>query len=114
MLKLGKNNYIMHTLSNVLHVPSANACLLSISKFTESKGIAQFRKGQVNLLQANGKLLGVEKGEKGLYVLNTVNIPMDTAYLVAVEVSEVLSLRTLACVQCDECFVQEVNEVLQH
>ena len=61
--KLGKDNYIRHTLSNVLHVPLANACLLSISKFTESNGTAQFRKGQVNLLQADGKLLGVGKGE---------------------------------------------------
>ena len=31
-----------------------------------------------------------------------------------VEVSELLSLRTLACVQCDERFIQEVNEALQH
>ena len=31
-----------------------------------------------------------------------------------VEVSELLSLRTLACVQCDECFIQEINEALQH
>ena len=73
---------IVDALSNVLHVPLANACLLSISKFTESNGTAQFRKGQVNLLQADGKLLGVGKGENGLYVLNTVNIPTDKAYLV--------------------------------
>ena len=32
----------------------------------------------------------------------------------SVEVSELLSFRTLASVQCDQCFIQEVNEALQH
>ena len=70
--KLGKDHYIIHTLGKVLHDPSASTCLLSISKFAESNGIAQFRKGQVYLLQPSGRPLSVGKGENGLYVLDAV------------------------------------------
>ena len=59
----------IHTLNNVLHIPTASTCLLSISKFTETRGYAQFTKDELKLFSANNTLLGVGNGTKGLYLM---------------------------------------------
>ena len=75
---LGSGKSIVHTLTNVLHIPSAPSCLLSIPKFTESlNGNVQFGKGIVRLHKSNGTLIGTGHKINGLYLLkaNTVYQP---------------------------------------
>ena len=69
LLDLGNGATSKHTLQNVLHIPSATTCLLSVSKFVQTDGYASFTKSGLHLLNKDGLLLGRGVLERGLYVL---------------------------------------------
>ena len=66
---IGHEKTLTHVLKNVLHLPNATNCLLSISKFAQTNGTANFSKEQVQLLDKEGNLIGTGKMEGGLYFL---------------------------------------------
>ena len=78
---LGSEKSIIHTLTSVLHIPSAPSCLLSIPRFTDSvDGHAIFRKNKVLLFSDKNILLGTGEMVKGLYHMRvSISSPTDTA-----------------------------------
>lgn len=75
---LGQNKSVVHTLTDVLHIPSAPSYLLSIPKFTEAvSGHADFRQGKVHLYNKNGNLLGTGDKSRGLYIMNAKSALME-------------------------------------
>ena len=65
---LGSEKSVIHTLTNVLHIPGAPSCLLSIPRFTDSvDGHTIFRKNKVLLFSHKNILLGTGEMVKGLY-----------------------------------------------
>lgn len=58
-----------HKLKNVLHLPTAGNCLLSILKLVESGGYAEFIGKQMSLKVKGGKVLGTGQLDHGLYIL---------------------------------------------
>ena len=50
--------HIRHTLRNVLHVPDAPNCLLSVPRLDEGKGHVEFNNGTSILKDKNGSVIG--------------------------------------------------------
>ena len=77
---LQSEKFIVHTLTDVLHNPSAPSCLLSIPRFTDSVyGHAIFKKIKILLLYGRNNLLGTRKKVKGLYHMQVEISPQHTA-----------------------------------
>ena len=71
----GARKNVIHTLSNVLHIPSAPSCLLSIPKFNETvHGQVIFKENKVILLNNKGAIIGTGHRSKGLYIMQAVSI----------------------------------------
>ena len=82
---LGAGKTAIHTLSNVLHIPSAPSCLLSIPKFNETvHGQVIFKENKVILLNNKGAIIGTGHRIKGLYIMQAVSIPSPVLALPAV------------------------------
>ena len=82
---LGAGKTAIHTLSNVLHIPSTPSCLLSIPKFNETvHGQVIFKENKVILLNNKGTIIGTGHRSKGLYIMQAVSIPGPVLALPAV------------------------------
>ncbi|KAJ3521915.1 hypothetical protein NMY22_g12109 [Coprinellus aureogranulatus] len=64
------NDVIAHSIKDVLHVPGAPHCLLSVSRFDEAGGEVGFRKGECVLRDKDGKVVGTGRKEERLYKLD--------------------------------------------
>jgi transposase InsO family protein len=67
--KLNKGT-IRHTLANVLYVPDAPNCLLSVRRIDESGGHVVFRQGGCTLYHKGGGIIGTGKLQGSLYNLD--------------------------------------------
>lgn len=66
-LRQGRSN--IHKLKNVLHLPTAGNCFLSISKLAESRGYAEFANKTMSLKAKGGKVIGTGQIDHDLYIL---------------------------------------------
>ncbi|KAJ2915280.1 hypothetical protein MD484_g5123, partial [Candolleomyces efflorescens] len=64
------DDVVTHELKNVLFVPEAPNCLLSLSRFDESGGEVHFAKGLCELKDRNGKVVGKGRKLERLYLLD--------------------------------------------
>ncbi|TFK17284.1 hypothetical protein FA15DRAFT_555832, partial [Coprinopsis marcescibilis] len=59
-----------HTLRDVLHVPDAPNCLLSVSRFDDAGGKIEFESGKCILKDKNGRIVGAGHKHGRLYRLH--------------------------------------------
>ncbi|KAF8285293.1 hypothetical protein DL93DRAFT_2069451, partial [Clavulina sp. PMI_390] len=64
----GKSSRVL--LKDVVHMPSALNCLLSIRKFDDAGGSAQFKSKNVNIFGADGKIVLQGQAHNRIYRLN--------------------------------------------
>lgn len=64
------NDIITHRIKDVLHVPKAPNCLLSLSRFDEGGGEVEFGKGKCVLKGKDGKVVGIGRKINRLYELD--------------------------------------------
>ena len=77
---LGSKKPVVHTLTNVLHIPGAPSCLLSIPRITDSvDGHVVFKRNKVLLFSDRDDLLGTGEKVNGLYHMKVEIFPQDTA-----------------------------------
>ena len=82
-LRAGKN--AIHTLANVLHIPSAPSCLLFIPKSNETvHGQVILKENKVILLNNKGTIIGTGNKSRKLYVMQAVSIPGPVLVLLAI------------------------------
>lgn len=66
---IGMGKPIIHELRDVLHLPNADNCLLSISRLADTGGYAEFMKNSVTIKSKYGNTIGEGDSQRGLYIL---------------------------------------------